>query len=121
MKRSFKYRIYPNNLQQQELLDIFNFCRFLYNSALEERISFYKRYKKSLYYEIQAGALKDIKQEFPEETRKIYSQTLQATLKQLDLSYKNFFRRIKEKSKTSGFPRFKNKFRARNGRPGINF
>ena len=113
MKRSYKYRIYPNILQQQELSDIFDFCRYLYNGALEERISYYKKFKKSLSYCDQAGSLIEVKQLFPDKIGKIYSQTLQATLKQLDISYKNFFKRIKTRAKAPGFPRFKNQYRFR--------
>ena len=50
---------------------------------------------------------------FPKETANIYAQTLQATLKQLETSYKNFFRRVKNGEEAKGFPRFKNKTRFR--------
>ncbi len=96
MQKSFKYRIYSNIEQSKALLDIFDFCRFLYNSALQERISFYKSTKSSINYFNQAESLPEIKEMFPSETFSIYSQTLQQVLKQLDTSYSNFFRRVKE-------------------------
>jgi len=113
MKRAYKYRIYPNFSQREALAKIFGFCRFLYNSALEERISFYKKFKKSLNYYDQEKSLKEIKNIFGCETENIHSQTLQQVLKQLDTSFKNFFRRIKNKKIAPGFPRFKNTDRFR--------
>jgi len=113
MRLSFKYRIYPNKEQEAKLLDIFDFCRFLYNNALEERISYYKTFEKSRTYVDQASFLPEIKAEFPKETSNIYSQTLQAIFKQLETAYKNFFRRVKQGEEAKGFPRFKGKNRFR--------
>jgi putative transposase len=111
MKRTFKYRLYPNNKQYEVLYNQFNFCCFLYNCALEERISFYKATGKSRSYFDQANTLPDIKEIFSEETSTIYSQVLQQTLKQVDSAYNNFFGRVKQKVKKVGFPRFKSKDR----------
>jgi putative transposase len=108
MLRTFKYRIYLNNIQREALNSHLNFCRFLYNNALEERIKYYKSTGKSRSYFDQAALLSEIKQIFTTETIGIYSQTLQSTLKQVDSAYKNFFCRIKSKSSKAGFPRFKN-------------
>lgn len=105
--RTFKYRLYPNNEQREALFSIFNFCKNLYNSALEERNSYYKKYKKSLSYNTQASYLREIKSLFPEETTIIHSQVLQQTLKQLELSFSNFFKRCENGDKKKGYPRFK--------------
>lgn len=110
MIRNYKYRIYPNATQAKALEDTFNFCRFLYNCALEERITYHKKYKKFLNYHKQCLSLRRIKEVFPEVKNKIHSHVLQQTLKQLDGSYQHFFRRIK-KGETAGFPRFKGKDR----------
>ena len=109
MKLSYKYRIYPNKEQEEIILKNFNFCRFLYNSSLQERKSYYKKYGKSRTYVEQASFLSDIKTEFSTQTETIFSQSLQSTLKQLDSAYSNFFRRVKNRkdSEKPGFPRFK--------------
>ncbi len=107
MRKTFKYRLYPTSAQIKCLEKTFDLNRFLYNSALEERISFYKTFKKSLSYISQANQLSGIKSLMP-EFNKIHSQVLQSTLKRLDLAYKSFFRRIKS-GETAGFPRFKKK------------
>lgn len=113
MQRSYKYRIYPNNSQRDALNNIFDFCRFIYNKALEKRINHYKNNNKSLSYPDQCKTLSEIVKLFPAETKTTYSQTSQQVLKQLDTAYKNFFNRIKKGSKEKGFPRFKNKDRFR--------
>ena len=121
MQKAFKYRLYPNKEQRKALFSIFKFCRFLYNSALQERISYYKTYGKSISYNTQAAYLPEIKEELKKELKDkdkdkkydIYSQTFQQTLKQVDSAYTNFFRRVKSKSSKAGFPRFKNSDRFR--------
>ena len=127
MRLSYKYRIYPNQQQTEKLQEVFGFCRFLYNSALEERIGHYRKYKEILalndqckkfvkmkssvsYYD-QSKELIEIKAIFKEEISPIYSQTLQSVLKTLDTAYENFFRKIKLGLKKPGFPRFKGKNR----------
>ena len=107
MQRSFKYRIYPNKVQREALHHMFNFCRFLYNSALEERIRHYKCFRKGTSYKKQANQLPEIKKLFAKEIENIHSQVLQQVLKQVEKSYKNFF------NGTGRFPRFKNENRFR--------
>lgn len=107
MRLSYKYRIYPNNIQKSELGTQFYLCKNLYNAALEEKISFYKKFGKNKNYYDQQKLLPEIKQ-ICLEYKNVYSQTLQATLWQVDLAFQSFFQRIK-KRKTPGFPRFKGK------------
>lgn len=102
-----------NKEQQAVLQQNFNFCCFLYNCALQERKSHYKKYNKSISYNSQSAQLPEIKKEFAEQTQSIYSQSLQQVLKRLDRSYQNFFRRVKQKSDKVGFPRFKSADRFR--------
>jgi putative transposase len=113
MKRTYKYRIYPNRAQREALSRMLYFCRFLYNCALEERITYYKRFHKTLSYADQCKALPNIRKEFASEAGDILAQSLQQVLKQLDTAYKNFFRRVKEGSGEAGFPRFKGEGRFR--------
>jgi len=105
-KLSYKYRIYPNLIQREALDNVFHFCNDLYNSALQHRISSYKILKKSVSYYDQAAELKGISDIFS-FAENIHSQTIQYVLKQVDIAYQNFFRRVKQGSKTPGFPRFK--------------
>jgi putative transposase len=112
MKLSFKYRLDLSVEQAEALQKNFNFCRFLYNSALQEKISHYQKFKKSVSYNSQSASLREIKPYFSEQVATIYSQTLQQVLKRLDVAYQNFFRRVKQ-GETPGFPRYKSMDRLR--------
>ena len=105
MIKTYKYRLQPNKEQEILLNSSFEICRLLYNLALEQRISSFKQFNKSLNYFSQANQLKELKTEFP-EFKDIHSQVLQDVLKRLDKAFQNFFRRLKSKQ-TPGFPRFK--------------
>src|SRR5208282_4291940 len=107
MNLSYKYRMYLNQEQTEVLQKNFRFCCFLYNCALQERISHYKTFGKGISYNTQTMALPEIKKEFAEQTLSIYSQTLQQVLRRLDLSYQNFFRRVQQGADKKGFPRYK--------------
>lgn len=106
--KTFKYRLYPNKAQQEMLNKHFGCCRFLYNYFLNERKNFYLDHKedekKSLNYYDNARTLTVLKtkQEYNwlNETN---SQSLQQSLRHLDIAYNKFFR------KESQFPRFKSK------------
>ena len=110
MEKAYKYRMYPNAKQLEELFGVLNFSRFLYNSALQERKAFYRKYEYGLSYVDQCASLKEIKQIFPDETSVIHSQVLQQVLKQLDKAFNAFFKGIKSGRKI-GFPRFKSRNR----------
>lgn len=103
--KTFRYRLYPSPSQEKKLLQWLDLNRWLYNCALEERISSYRNRKKSISYKNQSAHLPEIKQLFP-EFKDIYSQVLQQTLIRLHLAYKSFFQRVKEGKKKAGFPRF---------------
>ena len=102
MRLSFRYRITPNLAQKKALNDILWFCKDLYNSALEERISSYKKFGKLVTYYQQAKSIKGLKKHFS-EAELIHSQTTRSVLKQLDLAYTVFFKRVK-RGESGGFP-----------------
>jgi putative transposase len=108
LTKAFKYRIYPTSKQEKRLEETLTTCRHLYNTALDQRRDIYKQTKKSLSYVEQANSLSKNKNSYQIQ---VYSQVLQSTLKRLDQSFKNFFRRLKErqagKHTKVGFPRFK--------------
>jgi putative transposase len=105
--RSYKYRLYPTKKQVRIIESQFDFCRWLYNTALEHRVTAYKKLGKFVTYTDQANELPAIKNSIPNFT-KIHSQVLQDVLKRIDKGFQNFFRRIKQ-GQTPGFPRFKSK------------
>ena len=109
MLRTYKYRLYPNVTQGNALEAQLTTHRYLYNSALEQRINTYKETQKGLKYGEQSAKLKELRVE-NEYLAKCNFSSLQHTLRKLDKTYSAFFRRIKHGEK-AGFPRFKNKIR----------
>jgi len=109
MLKTFKYRIYPTKKQHEVIEQTLYLCRYLYNNALEQRISAYKKHKKSISYNMQQNELPLVKQALP-EYKNIHSQVLQDVLRRLDRSFQSFFRRLKTNEKP-GFPRFQGKNR----------
>ena len=107
MEYSYKFRIYPNTEQQTLIQKTFGCVRYVYNHFLAQRIAEYKTTGKSPTRFQQDKALTVLKQEIDwlQEPDKC---ALQNSLKDLDTSYKNFFRSVKSGGKT-GFPRFKSK------------
>ncbi len=85
-------------------------CRELYNAALQERIGAWKLCRKSVSFAEQCAQLPEIKPLRPDVTA-VHSQVLQATLRRLQRSLENFFRRVKAGDAKAGFPRFKSRLR----------
>jgi putative transposase len=108
MRKAYRYRLYPNAAQQQQLAVNFGQARFVYNFFLAERKAFYETHKteskKGLTYYDNAARLHDMKREEPFAwLKEAHSQVLQQSLKDLDRAYQNFF------AKRAKFPRFHKK------------
>jgi len=104
LKTAYKFRMYPNRLQEAQLDLTLDTCRHLYNTALADRKNAYETEGISRSYEDQAAIL-------TAERRNgnftgIYAHCLQDVLRRLDKSFKAFFRRVKAGEKP-GYPRFK--------------
>ena len=106
MRRAFKFRLYPSVDQTRELGIMVETHRRLYNAALEQRKLAYETRRISLNYYAQANQLKELRASDPYQARTNFSSE-QATLRRLDTSYQNFFRRCQQGSKAPGYPRFK--------------
>jgi len=116
MLQAYKYRLYPNVKQQDDIEKHIGCCRFVYNTFLAKKIAHYKEFKdtnekKSIScYELN-NLLPGLKIEFP-FLQEVNSQSLQMASKNLDSAYTRFFRELKKSSKKKrkvGFPRFKSK------------
>lgn len=108
MFRSYKLRLYPNKEQEILINKTIGCCRFIYNYYLDLKIKTYKENKKSLTYNMSANDLTQLKQQI-EWLKEVDSIALQQSLRDLDVAYQNFFRRIKKGEKQLGFPKFKSK------------
>lgn len=109
MLKAFKYRLYPTKPQKEGLEKTLELCRVLYNSALQERRDAYKKAGRNVDFYEQKRYLPEIRSEIPEYKR-VHSQALQDVIRRVDLAFKGFFRRLKERKK-AGYPRFKGKER----------
>jgi transposase len=109
LRKAYKYKLRPTPEQARQLEQTLWRCRTLYNTALEERITAYRRCGVTLTCYQQQAELPDLKAAFP-EYGDIHSQVLQDVLARLDTTYQAFFRRIKA-GQTPGFPRFQGRNR----------
>jgi len=114
MRKSFQFRIYPNENQEVILNRTLSTCRHLYNDSLAERKqqAELNRLKRDFqvfpwgkpdwinYYD-QANQLPLSKTSYQKE---VHSHVLQNTLKRVDRSFQNFF-------KGAGYPRFQGRNR----------
>src|SRR5262245_225843 len=109
VRKTFKYKLIPTPTQERELGWILGLCRWLYNTALEQRITAWQRCRISLSRYQQAAELKDIRAAFPEYAA-IHSHVLQDVLARLDRTYQAFFRRV-QRGEKAGFGRYKGRER----------
>lgn len=104
MEKAFKFRIYPNKEQIQQIEQTFGNCRFVYNYYLNKKIKLYKEEKKSFNYYNCANDLTKLKNEEPYQWLKLTDSTAyQSSLKNLETAYQKFFK------EQAGFPKFKSK------------
>jgi putative transposase len=102
--KAYRFRLYPNKEQQVLLAKHFGATRWIYNYALNKKTSAYQKDKTSLSrFDIQKDIPLLKSKEETQWLKEINSQSLQASLENMDSAYKKFF---KEKK---GFPRFKSK------------
>ena len=100
---TYKFRIYPNKEQLSFLNEQIGCSRFVYNFFLERSINLYKNYGIKTNYCSNAVILPLLKKGFP-FLKEANSQSLQASLKNLDTAFQRFFTKI------SGYPNFKKKY-----------
>jgi putative transposase len=107
-QKSYKFRIYPNKGQQELLLKTFGCTRFVYNQTLNEKNDIYKELcdNKEKLYSHKYKTEKEYKVEF-DWLKEVDSIALQQTRRDLNVAFKNFFK------KSAKHPRFKAKHRSR--------
>lgn len=106
---TFKYRLLPSSRQHDKLRAALDHTRDLYNAALEERIDCYRKTGKGRSWPDQCKALTELRSDLSWAN---YPATLQRwPLKQVDLAFAAFFRRIKAGVDRAGFPRFRGRER----------
>ena len=94
------FRLYPNKAQEKALFDARRLHCYLYNACIAHRRYEWKANKKAVSYFQQQNCLPEFKKAWP-EFADLHSQSLQATVKRVDLAYNSFFRGLR------GLPKFK--------------
>ena len=104
MYKGIKLRIYPNLEQQQQIIDNFGCCRFVWNQMLNMQIERYKNNPDSKFLNRFAMniLLKQLKSEHP-WLKQVDSTSLQGTCEALAIAFQRFFK------KQSGYPKFKSR------------
>ena len=110
MRKTYKYRIYPNRETEQKLYWTLTRCRELYNAALSERKDAYQYAGKSISYYDQQNDLPEIKQKIRPEYQDITAHVLQDVLNRLKKAFDHFFRRC-QNGENPGYPRFQGRNR----------
>lgn len=109
LRRKVTLRVYASVKQDLVLSSHLEWHRLISNAALQERMDAYEKKGISISYNQQQNTLPQLKKEMPELVA-LGSQALQETLRRVDRSFQNFFRRCKA-GQTPGFPRFKSYMR----------
>lgn len=104
MYKGIKLRIYPNLEQQQQIIDNFGCCRFVWNQMLNMQIERYKNNKDSKFLNGFAMniLLKPLKSEYT-FLKYADSTSLQDACETLAVAFKRFFKKL------GGYPKFKSR------------
>ncbi len=97
---TYKFRLYPNKEQAAFLDNQLGYSRFVYNFFLERAVELYEVHNIKFNYYESKKIIPLLKKGFP-FLRVANSQSLQASLKNLDAAFRNFFQH------RAKFPKFK--------------
>src|SRR5258707_4312323 len=117
VRKTFKYKLQPTAAERRALEPVLGHCLTLYSTALEQRITWWRRAQGVDASRFQQEAeLKEVRAAFPEYAA-IHSHLLHDVLARLDTTYQAFFRRV-QRGEQAGFPRFQARERS-HYRPGV--
>lgn len=103
MLKAYKYRIYPNNEQKEQIAKTFGCCRFVYNQTLSYRKENYEKEKKSISkIDCNNYCNRELKKEY-EWLKEVDKFALTNAIYNMDTAYKKFFK------ENVGYPKFKSK------------
>ncbi|MBM6928676.1 helix-turn-helix domain-containing protein [Parasutterella secunda] len=87
---SYQFRIYPNSLQRQSLIDHFGCTRWVFNRYLSEADDCYKQTGKTMRCHDFIVRLVDLKKQYP-WLKDVNSQSLQMAARNAERAFVNFF------------------------------
>ena len=113
MLKTCKIRLYPNKIQQQTIASQIGGSRYIFNRMLSLRKNAYEKFGKNISkFDLNKHATKLRKRSKTSWLKDVDSQVLQQAIGNMDLAYKNFFRRVKN-GEAPGFPKFRSKHHSR--------
>ena len=113
MLKTCKIRLYPNKIQQQIIASQIGGSRYIFNRMLSLRKNAYEKFGKNISnFDLNKYATKLRKRSKTSWLKDVDSQVLQQAIGNMDLAYKNFFRRVKA-GEAPGFPKFRSKHHSR--------
>ena len=102
--KGYKFRLYPNDLQQNLINRILGCCRFVFNHFLTVRKESYQKDKTTITYTKTSSLMTQLKRDNDHIwLNEADSIALQQSLRDLDTAYQNFFKR------KNGYPKYKSK------------
>src|ERR1022692_1086086 len=87
MLKSYKYRLFPNETQQEQLAKSFGCSRFVFNLGLETKISAWASNHEYLNMNDLSKQLTELKDTEAPWLNDCPAQALQMTLRNLDVAY----------------------------------
>lgn len=108
MRLSYKYRVYPSNVQRQKLERSLDLLRDFYNAALQERRDAWTLNRIRINFTDQSSQVPEIRNTLNTDYQLVQARSIAQALRILDKAFTAFFRRVKS-GQRPGYPRFKGK------------
>ena len=103
MLKAYKYRIYPNKQQEEQIQKTFGCCRFVYNQTLAYRKNKYETEKESMNKTSCNNYVNQVLKKEYEWLKEVDKFALTNSVYNMDNAYQKFF------IEHTGFPKFKSK------------
>ena len=103
MLKAYKYRIYPNKQQEEQIQKTFGCCRFVYNQTLAYRKEKYEKDKESINKIACNNYVNQVLKKEYEWLTEVDKFALTNSVYNMDSAYQKFFK------EHTGYPKFKSK------------
>lgn len=103
MLKAYKYRIYPNKQQEEQIQKTFGSCRFVYNQTLAHRKELYEAKKESMNKIACNNYVNQVLKKEYEWLKEVDKFALTNSVYNMDSAYQKFFK------ENTGYPKFKSK------------
>lgn len=103
MLKAYKYRIYPNKQQEEQIQKTFGYCRFVYNQTLAFRKEKYEKDKESMNKVACNNYVNQVLKKEYEWLKEVDKFALTNSVYNMDSAYQKFFK------EHTGYPKFKSK------------